>query len=129
MLDHASLTVTDLPRAERFYDAAMAALGVPKVGSDETWLGYGLRCDGDHPERSYLSIRLGPRAEPAPGRHLAFKAPTRRAVDAFHAAGLAAGGLDDGPPGLRAHYHPSYYAAFLRDPDGNRVEAVCHVKE
>ena len=126
MLDHVSITVTDLAAAERFYDAVMAALGVPKVGADEAWLGYGARGDADHPERAYLSIRRGAMPEPAAGRHWCFKAGSRAAVDAFWAAGLAHGGADDGAPGLRVHYHPAYYAAFLRDPGGNRVEAVCH---
>lgn len=126
MLDHVSITVSDLPRAERFYDAVMAAIGVAKVGADEGWIGYGERCGPEHPERTYLSIRLGPRPETAPGRHWCFKAPDRAAVEAFWRAGLAAGGSDDGAPGLRERYHPAYYAAFLVDPDGNRIEAVCH---
>ncbi|KAA2236789.1 VOC family protein [Salinarimonas soli] len=125
MLDHVSISVGDLAPAERFYDAVMAALGVEKTGADAAWLGYGARCDAAHPERSYLSIRLGP-ADPSPGRHWCFKARDRASVDAFWRAGLAAGGTDDGPPGLRPHYHPSYYAAFLVDPSGNRIEAACH---
>ena len=127
MLDHVSLTVSGFA-AERFYDAVMAALGVAKVGrdADEGWLGYGERCDADHPARSYLSIRRGGPLEPAPGRHLCFRAPTRAAVRAFWSAGLAHGGADEGAPGLRARYHPAYYAAFLADPSGNRIEAVCH---
>jgi catechol 2,3-dioxygenase-like lactoylglutathione lyase family enzyme len=129
MLDHVSITVPDLAAAERFYDAVMAALGTPKVGADEAWIGYGERCDAAHPERAYLSIRLGPAPEAASGRHWCFKAPNRAAVDAFHRAGLAAGGRDEGAPGLRARYHPHYYAAFLADPAGNRVEAVCHRDE
>jgi catechol 2,3-dioxygenase-like lactoylglutathione lyase family enzyme len=126
VIDHVSITVPDLAAAERFYDAVTAALGVPKVGADAAWLGYGERCDADHPDRAYLSIRLGAAPEPATGRHWCLKAPDRAAVNAFWAAGLAAGGTDDGPPGLRLHYHPAYYAAFLRDPGGNRIEAVCH---
>ena len=130
MLDHVSIEVGDLARAEAFYDAVMAALGVLKVtGSEAGFLGYGERCDAAHPERSYLSVRSGRRPEPAPGRHWCFKAPDRAAVDAFWRAGLARGGTDDGGPGLRPHYHPHYYAAFLRDPDGNRLEAVCHRAE
>ncbi|MGK9165083.1 VOC family protein [Inquilinus limosus] len=129
MLDHVSITVSDLAAAERFYDAVLAALGVAKVGTDRTWIGYGERCDAAHPERSYLSIRLGPRPEDAPRRHWCFKAESRAAVDAFWRAGLAHGGRDNGAPGLRPDYHPSYYAAFLLDPDGNRIEAVCHRPE
>jgi catechol 2,3-dioxygenase-like lactoylglutathione lyase family enzyme len=126
VIDHVSITVADLAAAERFYDAVIGALGIRKVGADEAWLGYGERCDADHPDRAYLSIRRGTAPDPAPGRHWCFKAPSRAAVDAFWAAGLAAGGADDGGPGLRPHYHATYYAAFLRDPAGNRVEAVCH---
>ncbi len=128
MLDHVSITVPDIAAAARFYDAVMAALGVPAVGRDEAWLGYGLRCDGANPGRSYLSIRAGAALGDTTGRHWCFKAPDRGAVDRFWQAGLAAGGTDDGAPGLRPHYHPDYYAAFLRDPGGNRVEAVCHAR-
>lgn len=125
MLDHVSITVADIASAEPFYDAIMTALGVVKVGARADWLGYGERARPDHPERVYLSIRLGDRPEPAQGRHWCFKASSRAAVDAFWRAGLNAGGVDQGAPGLRS-YHPSYYAAFLADPDGNRLEAVCH---
>ena len=126
MLDHVSITVSDLERAERFYDAVLGALGVAKTGASEDWLGYGERCDATHPERSYLSVRCGHSPQGAEGRHWCFKAPHRQAVDAFWQAGVLAGGSDDGAPGLRQTYHPKYYAAFLRDPDGNRIEAVCH---
>lgn len=128
MLDHVSITVADLPRAERFYDAVLSALGIEKVGSDHAdfWIGYGARSDADHPDRSYLSVRQGPRPEDSPRRHWCFKAGSRSAVDAFWQAGLDNGGTDNGAPGVR-EYHPSYYAAFLFDPEGNRIEAVCHV--
>ncbi|GGC58373.1 glyoxalase [Siccirubricoccus deserti] len=110
MIDHVSITVPDLAAAARFYDAVMAALGVAVVGRSAEWVGYGLRADAAHPGRSYLSVRAGPRPEAA----------------ASWQAGIAAGGADDGPPGLRPHYHPEYFAAFLRDPAGNRIEVVCH---
>ena len=128
MLDHVSITVSDLATAELFYDAVLTVLGVVKVGSDlgDSWIGYGERSDEGHPQRTYLSIRRGPRPEDAPRRHWCFKAESREAVDAFWRAGLAAGGTDNGNPGLRPEYHPTYYAAFLRDPEGNRIEAVCH---
>jgi catechol 2,3-dioxygenase-like lactoylglutathione lyase family enzyme len=129
MLDHVSIIVRRFDAAEPFYDAVFAALGIAKVGADAGWAGYGERADGANPARSYLSIRAGETGEPAMAgsrRHWAFKAATREAVERFHAAGLACGGRDDGAPGLRAAYHASYYAAFLLDPDGNRVEAVCH---
>ena len=125
MLDHVSITVSDIAVAEPFYDAIMAALGVVKVGARGDWLGYGERARPDHPDRVYLSIRKGDRPEPAYGRHWCFKASSRAVVDAFWQAGLAHGGVDQGAPGLRDH-HPGYYAAFIADPDGNRLEAVCH---
>ncbi len=128
VLDHVSITVPDLAAAEAFYDAALAALGIAKAGSDhaDAWIAYGPRCDAGHPERTYFSIRLGPEPETSPRRHCCFKASDRSAVEAFWKAGLLHGGTDNGAPGLRAAYHPSYYAAFLIDPAGNRVEAVCH---
>ncbi len=126
MLDHVSITVADIDAGEAFYDAIMRALGVVKVGRRDDWLGYGERARPDDPDRIYLSIRRGASPERADGRHWCFKARTRGEVDAFWHAGLAHGGSDDGAPGLRS-YHASYYAAFLRDPDGNRLEAVCHV--
>ena len=131
MLDHVSITVSDLAAAEAFYDAALAGLSIVKVGSDhaDNWIGYGLRGDAAHPDRAYLSIRLGPQPEDAPSRHWCFKASSRFAVDAFWKAGLLYGGTDNGAPGLRPVYHPSYYAAFLIDPAGNRIEAVCHHME
>jgi catechol 2,3-dioxygenase-like lactoylglutathione lyase family enzyme len=125
MLDHVSITVSDVAAVERFYDAIMKALGIVKVGRRENWLGYGERARPDHPERVYISIYQGPKPEQDSRRHWCFKAKSRTEIDAFWHAGIAAGGSDDGAPGLR-DYHPSYYAAFLRDPDGNRIEAVCH---
>jgi catechol 2,3-dioxygenase-like lactoylglutathione lyase family enzyme len=125
MLDHVSITVSDISAAERFYDAIMEALGVIKVGSRENWLGYGERAEADHPQRVFMAIYKGQKPEEGSRRHWCFKAKSRTEVDAFWKAGIAAGGSDDGPPGLR-DYHASYYAAFLRDPDGNRVEAVCN---
>jgi catechol 2,3-dioxygenase-like lactoylglutathione lyase family enzyme len=126
MLDHVSITVSDVAAAERFYDAIMRALDVVKVGRRDDWLGYGERARAAYPDRVYLTIRKGEKPEDAAGRHWCFKAKWRTQIDAFWDAGLAAGGSDDGPPGVRSNYHTSYYAAFLRDPDGNRIEAVCH---
>ena len=125
MLDHVSITISDMPAAERFYVAIMKALGVVKVGSRDGWLGYGERARAAYPERVYIAIYKGSKPEEGSRRHWCFKARSRTEVDAFWDAGIAAGGIDDGPPGLRS-YHASYYAAFLRDPDGNRIEAVCH---
>jgi catechol 2,3-dioxygenase-like lactoylglutathione lyase family enzyme len=129
MLDHVSITVSDLDAAERFYDAVMQAIGVSKVRRSETRLGYGERCDSEHPDRSYLSVKLDDKRAPNYSRHWCFKAPNRVAVVAFWRAGIGNGGADDGPPGIRAVYHPDYYAAFLVDPSGNRIEAVCHLRE
>ena len=128
MLDHVSITVTNIDAAERFYDAIMSAMGVPKERRSELRLGYGERCDGDHPERIYLSIKVGSQPDDAPARHWCFKAQNRATVNAFWKAGMANGGTNNGPPGVREIYHASYYAAFLIDPSGNRVEAVCHSK-
>ena len=140
LLDHVSITVSSLDAARPFYDAVMQALGADKVYDRPDALGYGERCRPGNGGHSYLSVFAtagAPPGMPPPGvpppdaasgarRHWCFKAPSRAAVDAFHAAGLAHGGRDEGAPGLRPHYHPGYYAAFLLDPDGNRVEAVCH---
>jgi len=130
MLDHVSLTVADLATAERFYDAIFDALSVLKVGSNhaDLWIGYGERVDAHHPERSYFFVRQGPKPEDAPCRHWCVKAETRAAVDAFWRAGSENGGVDNGKPGIRA-YHTSYYAAFLIDPERNRVEAVGHTDD
>ena len=128
MLDHVSIAVTDLPRAARFYDAIMDALGIPCVWREETALGYGARSNPSDDTRTYLAIRIG--TAPADAAcHWCFRAPDRASVLAFHAAGLAHGGHDDGAPGLRPHHHQGCFAAFLLDPDGNRVEAVCHRSE
>src|SRR4029079_8561830 len=121
MLDHVSITVSDIDAAEAFYDAIMAAIGVPKVRRSETRLGYGERCDSEHPDWSYLSVKLGDTPDNSPARHWCFKAPSRTAVDAFWRAGISGGGTDNGPPGVREIYHPTYYAAFLIDPSGNRM--------
>lgn len=119
MFDHLSLPVTDIPRARRFYDAVLGALAIPRVWAEDRALGYGSRDTG----AAYLTLRLAAAASP-PAAHTAFRASSRDAVRAFHAAGLAQGGTCDGPPGPRPHYGPTYYAAFLLDPDGNRIEAV-----
>ena len=128
MLDHVSITVAELARASTFYDAIMYALGVPCVWREERAIGYGRRNLPGDDGHSYLTIRANASSAglDGPGWHWCFRAPSRAAVDAFHAAGSASGGRCDGPPGLRPAYHDAYYAAFLRDPDGNRIEAVCH---
>ena len=129
MLDHVSITVSDMLRAAPFYDAVFSALGYPCVRREDGFLGFGVRNTPEDDSHSYISVIATSGEIVADRRHWCFRAPDRASVDAFHAAGLAAGGNDDGSPGLRADYHASYYAAFLLDPDGNRIEAVCHRAE
>lgn len=118
MYDHIGLRVRDLTRSIRFYSAALAALGCELCAQDEASAGFG------PPGAPALWLYAGDGKAPA-ATHVAFTARSRSAVDRFHAAGLAAGGREHGAPGLRTDYAPTYYAAFLTDPDGNNVEAVC----
>jgi len=122
MLDHVSLGVSNFARSKAFYEQALKPLGITALmGDGRTFNGFG-------DTRPFFWI--GQAEEAASERvHVAFTAESRAAVDAFYAAALAAGGLDNGPPGLRPQYHPSYYGAFVRDPDGHNVEAVCHAPE
>lgn len=125
MIDHLSLVVRDYARSLAFYRQALAPTGHARVvelpgapGAASPSAGF---C---HEDGSDLWIRQG---EPATTPlHLAFRVPDRAAVDAFHRAALAAGGRDHGAPGVRPHYHPHYYGAFVLDPDGHNLEAVCH---
>lgn len=126
LLDHVSIGVPDLEVARRFYDAIMTALDARKVYDRPTGLGYGERCNADDTVSTFLAVYLDPSEIGQNKRHWCFKASSRAQVDAFFEAGLLAGGRSDGEPGLRPHYHRDYYAAFLVDPAGNRVEAVCH---
>ncbi len=123
MFDHISIGVRDIHRAGRFYDAALAPLGHRRLSDGESSLGYGDTAVG----LWILACERPVPADPQSGLHVCFKAPSRAAVDAFHTAGLAAGGRDNGGPGLRADYGDSYYAAFVVDPDGYRIEAYCAV--
>jgi catechol 2,3-dioxygenase-like lactoylglutathione lyase family enzyme len=120
MLGHVSFGVSDLNRAMAFYDAVLAPLGWVRVWTGDDEAGYGRPGGGD---KFAIKRRDGARP-PGPGFHLAFDAPSRGAVDALYAAALAAGGRDNGPPGLRPHYGPTYYAAFVFDPDGYAIEVV-----
>lgn len=133
MLDHVGITVADFARSRAFYEAALKPLGsavVMAMSAEETggaYEGVGLGAGG---KPSFWVSRPGAGAGVASGPiHLAFQAPDRAAVRTFHAAALAAGGRDNGGPGLRPDYHPNYYAAFVLDPDGNNVEAVTHRPE
>jgi catechol 2,3-dioxygenase-like lactoylglutathione lyase family enzyme len=117
VIDHVGFEVTDLARSGRFYDGVLYALGARRLVQSEQALAYGV-----NDPQVWIVVRSRP---PAPGYgHLALSANGKAAVDAAHAAGLAHGGTDDGPPGLRPQYGARYYAAYLRDPDGLRVEVV-----
>jgi catechol 2,3-dioxygenase-like lactoylglutathione lyase family enzyme len=119
MIDHIGYEVSDLQRSARFYDAVFYALGVRRMLDFEQAIAYGI----NNP-LFWIVMRARP---PAPGYgHVALQASGRAAVDAAHRAGLAAGGSDDGAPGPRPQYGPRYYAGYLRDPDGLRVEVVSH---
>jgi catechol 2,3-dioxygenase-like lactoylglutathione lyase family enzyme len=121
MIDHVSIAVRNLAEATRFYEALLATLGMTKLREwPNASVGFG---------KKYSEFWINVRADMTPvaadsGVHVCLRAPTTAAVEAFHAAAIAAGGTSDGAPGLRAHYQPNYYAAFIRDPDGNRIEAV-----
>lgn len=133
MIDHIGVTVSDMARSLAFYDRALAPLGVARVMAfPETGppVGVGYGRDGKpwFWVKAAGAASLGVKAAGAASGpiHVAFAAPDRPAIDAFHAAALAAGGTDNGAPGLRPDYHPNYYAAFVLDPDGNNIEAVYH---
>jgi catechol 2,3-dioxygenase-like lactoylglutathione lyase family enzyme len=125
-LDHVSITVRDLERAKPFYDAVMSALGVPKVHERADSVGYGQRNRAQDDSHTYFTLYQSPAATPDPRRHWCFRAASPEVVREFFAAGLRAGGRADGEPGLRPQYHAHYFAAFLLDPEGNRIEAVWH---
>jgi catechol 2,3-dioxygenase-like lactoylglutathione lyase family enzyme len=125
MIDHVSLIVSDFAKSKSFYEQALAPIGHSKVvdlpdatGGDASAAGF---C---HVDDSDLWIRQGEATSPPV--HIAFRAPSRAAVDAFYAAAMAAGGRDNGAPGSRQHYHADYYSAYVLDPDGHNIEAVCH---
>jgi catechol 2,3-dioxygenase-like lactoylglutathione lyase family enzyme len=120
MFDHVGLNVRDYAASRAFYEQALAPLGYSVAMAFDEWKAVGFGTDAK-PE-FWVSER-----EPfGTGTHVAFTCDDHATVDAFHVAALAAGGRDNGPPGLREHYHPTYYGAFVLDPDGNNVEAVCH---
>jgi catechol 2,3-dioxygenase-like lactoylglutathione lyase family enzyme len=120
MIDHVSVGVADLERAARFYEAALAALGLSRVVTRPATIGFGKA----YPE-FWINLRQGmANVPPESGTHICLRAKTVAEVDAFHAAALSAGGSSDGAPGLRPHDRVRYYAAFVCDPDGNRIEAV-----
>ena len=118
MLDHVSLGVSDIERSRKFYDQALRPLGIERLYAEgETASGYGIG------RKAFFWI--GQKEASQTGSHVAFAAEDRATVDRFHQAALAAGGRDNGQPGLRPHYHNDYYGAFVLDPDGHNIEAVC----
>jgi len=121
MFDHVSLGVRNVDKAKKFYDACLTPLGFSCLSAGENSLGYG---------KETVALWINSAARPVPadresGLHFCFVAPTRKSVDAFHKAALGAGGTDNGKPGIRADYDANYYAAFVVDPDGYRIEAYC----
>jgi catechol 2,3-dioxygenase-like lactoylglutathione lyase family enzyme len=120
MYDHISLKVKNYAKSRRFYEKALAPLGYKLRGEEDGSAGFG------PDETTALWISEGSPA--SAGVHIAFRSPSRDAVHAFYTAAMEAGGRDNGAPGLREHYAPTYYAAFVFDPDGNNIEAVCHRK-
>jgi catechol 2,3-dioxygenase-like lactoylglutathione lyase family enzyme len=126
LLDHVSITVCDLQRARPFYEAVMAALHIPKVNERADAIGFGQRNRQNDDAHTYLSVYQSAAAVPDPRRHWCLRASSEAQVLAFFQAGIAAGGRSAGDPGPRPGYHAGYYAAFLEDPEGNRVEAVFH---
>lgn len=125
MINHISIGTADPAKSRKFYDAALKPLGYTCLSKGDDSAGYGKA------SASFWVLKAGrPVAQNAEsGLHLCFDAPTRKSVDAFHKAALAAGGKDNGKPGLRADYGANYYAAFVVDPDGHRIEAYCGVAE
>lgn len=123
MFSHITLGVDDFANAEPFYDAIMEVLGHPVLMQHDQGKAWG--------EPTGSKLFIGPAFDGAParagnGNHAAFITTNRAQVDSFHAAALANGGSDEGAPGLRPHYHPNYYGAYVRDPEGNKLQAVCH---
>ena len=118
MIDHVILGVHHLDQSKHFYENALRPLGVKVVDERPELIGF-----GDESGKPFFWLAL---REPSHRVHVAFNAPDRASVDAFHAVALHSGGVDNGPPGLRPHYHEHYYAAFAFDADGNNIEAVCH---
>ncbi len=127
-LDHVTLSVADLDKAKVFYSALLAPIGLDLVGEvtaaqtgTAAYVGFGVGRKGQ--------LWLAEKGTQTPAAHICFRAPARGAVRAFHAAGLSNGGSDNGAPGIREEYHPAYYAAFVTDPEGHNIEAVCFEPE
>ena len=125
MIDHVTFGVSNFGRSTAFYDQAFAPLGVRRLFDVPEELSKGVKVTGYGDDLPWFW--LAEENATTGLMHIAFQAKCRSDVDAFHAAALRAGGTDNGPPGLRPHYHPDYYAAFVLDPDGHNIEAVCHM--
>jgi len=121
MIDHIGLVVSDYRKSLEFYRRCLAPLEIELIAEDEGWVGFGRDGKPD--------FWFGPAEQAQAPMHIAFHADSRTAVDRFYAAAIAAGALDNGAPGIRANYHRDYYGAFVFDPDGNNIEAVCHRPE
>ena len=121
MIDHIGMSVTDVAKSKAFYRSALAPLGYEVIMEFANDVGFGVPTKPD--------FWIGPAGTDVRPTHIAFRADNRKQVDAFYKAALAAGGRDNGPPGLRPEYHANYYGAFVFDPDGNNIEAVCHSAE
>jgi catechol 2,3-dioxygenase-like lactoylglutathione lyase family enzyme len=123
MFSHVTLGTNDFGRARPFWIAVMQALNHPIFLEREGGIAFGTATGG----KTFIGPAFDGRpATAGNGTHIAYLVPDRATVDAFHAAALAHGGSDEGAPGLRPHYHPNYYGAYVRDPDGNKLQAVCH---
>ncbi|MHC2331796.1 VOC family protein [Bradyrhizobium sp. USDA 4454] len=119
MLDHVTIGIGDIERSKAFYDAALRSLGISRLYAEgDAFAGYGV-----HPKAFFW---IGRRSTPQTGAHIAFTANDRATVDRFYEDAIKAGGRDNGRPGIRPHYHANYYGAFVLDPDGHNIEAVCH---
>jgi catechol 2,3-dioxygenase-like lactoylglutathione lyase family enzyme len=121
IIDHIGLGVSDYDKSKEFFAKALAPLGIALLAEFHGWAGFGR---AGKPE-----FWFGAQAQPNSSIHIAFLADNREQVRAFYAAALAAGGTDNGAPGIREHYHPNYYGAFVHGPDGHNIEAVCHRPE
>jgi len=121
VIDHTGLTVADVASSKAFYRAALGPLGYALIMEWEQYAGFGVPPKPD--------FWIGQGKPNVPPIHVAFRAQNRKEVDAFYKAAMAAGGRDNGPPGLRPHYHENYYGAFVLDPDGHNIEVVCHTPE
>jgi catechol 2,3-dioxygenase-like lactoylglutathione lyase family enzyme len=122
MLDHITIGVSDTDQSKKFYDQALRPLGIARLyGDGERFAGYGVS------PKAFFWIGL--RDIPQTGAHIAFAAPDRATVDRFYREAIAAGGRDNGQPGIRPNYHANYYGAFVLDPDGHNIEAVCHAPQ